>query len=94
MPQGVYVFDVMRELRIPRAWLCEVLNISTQRYGRLKRGEVLFDAEERDKVIAAFRATYHVPKTRLFDRNPEILDYGRRRRAKGTVTRPPEGSAA
>ncbi len=94
MARGVHVFNVIQELHIQHEWVRSVLGVSEDRYFRLRRDKVLFTQKEVRELAKAFRHTYGIDSRRLFDRDAEILPKGRVRRAKGTVTRPPEGSAA
>jgi len=88
MPQGVYVFDVIRARHIDQAWVRnEVLQVSTDRYKRLRAGRYHFTREEASKIIDAFKAIYGIEPHQLFDWDAEILPRGRRRRTKGTVTK-------
>lgn len=87
MPRGVNVFEVIEEMHIDPAWARGILEISPNRYSRLRHGSVLFTCEEVEKLTKAMREIYGVSKRRLFDKDAEILPAGRRRRTKGTVTK-------
>ncbi len=86
MPRGVHVFEVMEEKHIQPVWVRSVLSISTNRYSRLRHGTVLFTPEEVEVLVRAMRETHNIGRSRLFDKDAEVLPPGRRRRSKGTVT--------
>jgi len=87
MPRGVNVFEVIEEMHIDPVWARAILGISANRYSRLRHGTVLFTYEEVEKLAKAMREIYGVSRRRLFDKDADILPPGRRRRAKGTVTK-------
>ncbi len=86
MPRGVNVFEVIEELHIDPVWVRTVLDISANRYSRLRHGSVLFTQEEVEKLVTAMKEVYGISRRRLFDRDAEVLPPGRQRRSKGAVT--------
>jgi len=86
MPRGVHVFDVIEEKHIDESWVRTILGTSRHRLRRLRRGEALFTPKEVETLTKAMRETHNIGRSRLFDKDAEILPPGRRRRSKGTVT--------
>ncbi len=69
------------------------IGASEDRWYHLRVGRATWTEQEVQALERVFRP-FGLTRLDLFDKNTEILPLNRRRRAKGTVKRPPEGSAA
>lgn len=87
MSQGVHVFEVIDAKHIDKRWVRDVLGVSRHRLRRLRLDEALFTPQEVEVLVKAMRETHNIGRSRLFDKDADILPPGRRRRRKGTVTK-------
>lgn len=94
--RGVHVFEIIERLHIDELWLRDqILRIKPYRWSRIKAGLHLFRFEEAERLVEVFsQAPYNVPRHEIVEFGADVLPARRQRRAKGTVKRPSEGSAA